>query len=124
MICVQWKKCCYLCHCPLDVEVSFDDDDDEAMWDLCMDFVPGEERLVHNMLRYKKLGGRVYPTCKSCFDLHFTCNPSIIRDREIGKTRLRRPQTRGYTRAELEVWLGTCKRFIQRLRADENFGTR
>lgn len=124
MIYVGWKRSCYLCRCPLNVEIDFDDDEDEMLWDLCMDFVPGEERFAQNLLRYKKLGGRVYPTCMSCFDLTFACNPSIIRDREIGKTRLRRPQPSGYTRAELEVWVDMCARFIHRLRSSENFGPR
>lgn len=113
MIYLTWKKSCYLCHCPIDIEISFDDGEDELLWDVCIDFLPGYERLLQNSLYYKKLGGRVYPTCKSCFDLTFACNPAIIRDLEIGKTRRTRPQPRGYSREELEVWVGICARFIR-----------
>ncbi|AUT19167.1 hypothetical protein DSLPV1_196 [Dishui lake phycodnavirus 1] len=124
MIYVQWRRTCYLCDCPLDIEVDFDDDEDEAMWKLCMDFVPGEERFLENKLHYKKLGGRVYRTCRSCFELKFRCNPAIIRDLETGVSRRHPPQPRGYTRDELEVWVDMCQRFIRDLRASDTFGRR
>ena len=123
MIHVTWKKICYLCHCPLNVEVGFDDEEDEFFWNLTMDFVVGEERFLKNVLYYKKLGGHVYPTCKSCFDLKFTCNPAIVRDIEIGKLRRRRPRPKGYSHAELGAWVDMCRRFIRRLRSSsEEFG--
>lgn len=117
---VRWEKVCYLCQCPVNISVAFDDDEDETLWDVCTDFLPGD-RLEYNALRYKKLGGRVYPTCKSCFDLRFECNPGIIRDLEIGKTRRKRPQTRGYTLEELKVWAETCARIIREFRNSLSF---
>jgi len=124
MISVCWKKRCYICHCPLDVEVGFDDEEDEFYWNLCMDFVIGEERFIKNKLYWKKLGGHVYPACKSCFDLKFACNPAIIRDIETGKIRRQRPTPEGYTYAELDAWVDMCKRFIRRLKASDEFGRR
>jgi hypothetical protein len=121
MIYVQWRKTCYMCQCPLNVEVDFDFDDDEHLWKLCMEFVPGEERFLKNKLYYKKLGGHVYPTCKSCFNLKLVCNPAIIRDIEVGVLRRKRPQPEGYTKAELGEWVHMCERFIHGLRSSDNF---
>jgi hypothetical protein len=112
---ITWPKICFACQVPLDVDIQFDDGDEEKYFDEFMDFFPTPTNLHYNVSAKRRFNdGKFHPMCRWCFDNHrkIWMDPRMLRDREIGKIKLGPPPPKGTTREELALFASRVKGYI------------
>ena len=112
---IHWPCVCFVCQIPLDVDFQYTHDDEEKLLDEFLEFFPTPPNFHYNVSAKRRFNdGKFHPLCAWCFDNHrkIWINPSMVRDREIGKIKFAHPSPKGTTRAELETYLTNMKAYF------------
>lgn len=120
---IAWRGHCFSCACPLDVEFEPADELEDTWLDQFEAMYP-PTRLRHdidfdgNVSIWKRFGERSWNrVCQSCFDdTRLVTNARAMRDREIGKTRLRRPRSVSMSQGELEQYAYMMRLYFNMMR--------
>lgn len=114
---IQWKKTCFACRVPLDIDVHFDDGGEERLFADFMEFFPPLRNLEMNVSGMRRFNdGKFHPLCKWCFDNHKKVwfDPIMLREREIGRRvhKFGPPHPVGATRDDIETYFVNARRYF------------
>jgi hypothetical protein len=108
---IDWRYYCFVCDHPIDLRVC-----PETMRE-CMAYyhyryLYNPAPVYLNLMYYKFIDKRVRRVCFDCFERHKKPNFKALRDREIGRCRMRPRTFRSLTRDELVTWIRGMQAFM------------
>lgn len=113
---ITWSKTCFSCQIPLDIDIDFEDGEEEKLFDEFNDFFPCPKNLGINQSAKRRFNdGKFHPLCKWCFKHHrkLWIDPNMVRDREIGKIKFGPPHPVGATFEDLETYMINARRYFE-----------
>lgn len=112
---ITWPRQCFTCQVPLDIDIEFANGTEEKYFDEYVDFFPQPINLKINRSAKRRFNdGKFHPLCMWCFDNHrkLWFDPTMVRDREIGKIKIGPPHPRGVTVDDLATYAANARRYI------------
>jgi hypothetical protein len=108
---IHWKHKCFVCENPIDIHVNPETTYEYVAY-YHYRFIYNPMPLYMNMMYYKFIDKKLRRVCLDCFARHKKPNFRTIRDREIGRCRMRPRQFLSLTRDEIAQWVHEMELFM------------
>lgn len=108
---IRWNYHCFLCSNPIDFHVT-PETPYEWLAYYHYRFVYNPIPLFMNRMYLKYIGKKMRRVCTHCFITYRPIPFKVIRDREIGKARVRQMPTTSLAPEEIQQWLDEMPKFF------------
>ena len=104
---IEWHRHCFICENPIDIRVCA-----ETAYEYVAYHQYTHMPLYMNKMYYKFIDKKLRRVCLDCFARHKKPNFRALRDREIGRCRMRPRTFLSLTRDELVDWIHGMEVFM------------